>query len=790
MAMALNNDGGVNAGLGTLNKNIAKVGADLRKIASGQRINGAGDAASEFAIGKKMRVLTRALGQDIENSQKGIDLVNVAERGINSIVDELRNLKRMALDSANDHNTDVDRATIQKEFSSRMAEIDDIAATTNYNGIYLLDGRWYRSSGGYNTEKVTETVTTYETVTEPYTETVTTYEEIEEEYPYTYTKTTEKPLESHAVRPPAATPTGVSEPGVFYVGGNPVQATKVITATTNYTIAYDGAYMIPENYTGDLHITAKNVKLVRQNNAKPLYDVFIDTSSSGNTNLWLENLDLRYRVKSFPTDSDGKWLPYVFDQSFIKFQGNNNVLTIKGNNKITIGESDIGMEGMVAYEKAFINVGDGLTIEGVGTLEFKEGKLPNGWIIGALIGSDQNETSTANITINSGNIITSSEYENPDDGKLIPYGKLTGAVIGSGENGTIGNIAINGGTFDLLVSGGGACIGGGQCSVTGNITVQDATIKARCDDGACIGSGDASNNYSSTGYIYILNSNLDLQNTEIAHSGWENPSGTGAAIGGGGTYNGANTYVGDITVENSTIKAITDRGAGIGTGGDSEVGGTGAPHAYGISIINSTLDITVNDSRAEKIGKGVNGIIPVDTVEEEVTEIRTRTVKIPHEETVTGERTYQIPHENTYEREYNVYYQDIDNPLVIHTGPKANQRLYIYIKCMKSEAMGLNGAGVETREKALKSLDKLDEALEYALNEATQMGAYQMRLNQTVETLTARHENTIAADSVITDADMAKEMTSYMKHNILAQSSQAMLAQANQKRESILSLLA
>ena len=142
MAMTLNNDSGVNVGLGTLNKNIAKVGSDLRKIASGQRINGAGDGASEFAIGRKMRVLTRALGQDIENSKKGIDLVNTAERGINSIVDELRNLKRMALDSANDHNTDLDRATIQKEFSSRMEEIDDIAATTNYNGIYLLDGRW------------------------------------------------------------------------------------------------------------------------------------------------------------------------------------------------------------------------------------------------------------------------------------------------------------------------------------------------------------------------------------------------------------------------------------------------------------------------------------------------------------------------------------------------------------------------------------------------------------------------------------------------------------------------
>ena len=758
MAMTLNNDSGVNAGLGTLNKNIAKVGADLRKIASGQRINGAGDAASEFAIGKKMRVLTRALGQDIENSQKGIDLVNTAERGINSIVDELRNLKRMALDSANDHNTDVDRATIQKEFSSRMEEIDDIAATTNYNGIYLLDGRWYRSSGGYNTEKVMETVTTYETVTEPYTETITTYEEVEEEYPYTYTKTTEKPLESHAVRPLGLVPTGVTEPSGA--------VTRLGSGGGNVVIWNDGCYMLPRNFNGTINVSAQNVKFIQEDPTIALQDVCIVTSSRGNTNLWIDNLNIQRAANNAA--------------SIIKFQGSGNVLTLK-NNTVFSNSNSIGRS-----ETAFINVGQGLTIEGDGAIDFSE-KSTNSWSGGAFIGSDLSEQSTADIVINSGTFTTSSSSVS------CPWGTTQGAVIGSGGSGSIGNIIINGGIFDFGVGGGGACIGGGAGSNVGNISIQNATITALCDDGACIGGGSASaGGSSSAGYIYILNSYLSLHCIEIGGhpSAMANPAGIGAAIGGGGTWADSTSTVGDITIESSNVTAVTDKGACIGTGGDSEYQGIGSPTAHGIKTINSTLNLTANDERAETIGRGVHGYIPMNLVEEEVTEIRTRTVKIPHEETVTGERTYQIPHENTYEREYNVYYQDIDNPLVIHTGPKANQRLYIYIKCMKSEAMGLNGAGVETREKALKSLDKLDEALEYALNEATQMGAYQMRLNQTIETLTARQENTIASESVITDADMAKEITSYMKHNILAQSSQAMLAQANQKRESILSLLA
>lgn len=810
--------------LGELNKNNNKLSKNLQKISSGMRFTGAGGNAAEYAISEKMRVMIRSLEQDIENSQKGISLVKTAEGGIQGIIDSLKTMKELALNSLNDHNSDEDRKILQKEFSSRMDEIEELASTTDYNGIILLDGRWRQISGEGETvtrtrtetvteyetitEPYTETITTYEEVTEEYTETVTTYEEVTEEYPYTYTKTTEKPLESHAVRPTRAVPTGVSEPGVIYVNGQPVQATNIITATSDYTIRADGAWMLPENYTGALHIEAKNVKLVQQNKSRPLWDIYIDTPSTGNMNLWLEDLDIRYSLKGATPAQDNEGNQYhVFDSSLIKFQGSNNVLTLKGSNKITIGEKTGSSRSL--YEKALVNVGQGLTIEGNGSLEFHEGWYKPYLMKGAIIGSDYGEASTANITINSGKIITSADPTNAfTNAETVPYGDLHGAVIGSGWNGSIGNIAVNGGTFDLFVSGGGACIGGGMDSTTGNITIQDASVKAQCDDGACIGSGCAGGDStsignSSTGYIYILNSDLDLRNTELAHINWENPSGTGAAIGGGGTYSGASSYVGDITVENSTIKAVTDRGAGIGTGGDSEFGGTGKPHAYGILTKNSTLDITVNDSRAEKIGKGVNGIIPVDYVEEEVTEMRTRTVTVPHETTVTrtrtvtvphettvtSTRTYTIPHEVTRTVEYQEKLEFAQNPLVIHTGPKANQHLRLHINDMRTKASGLEDAAVDPLEKAKEALEKVDSAVEYALDENVRMGAYQVRLTETIDNLIAAQENTIHAESTIRDADMAKEMMDYTKNNILAQASQAMLAQANQSNNDVVNLL-
>ncbi|TYZ19715.1 flagellin, partial [Selenomonas ruminis] len=145
MAMVVRHDTAAVMALHENDKNSNKLSKDLKKVANGMKINGAGDGAAEYSVSEKMRVMIRSLGQDIENAKKGIDLVKIAEKGMQDIIDELRDMKAMAIDSANDHNSEVDRAVLQKEFASRMAGIDNIAATTNYNGKILMDGRyWYK----------------------------------------------------------------------------------------------------------------------------------------------------------------------------------------------------------------------------------------------------------------------------------------------------------------------------------------------------------------------------------------------------------------------------------------------------------------------------------------------------------------------------------------------------------------------------------------------------------------------------------------------------------------------
>ncbi len=112
------------------------------KLASGLKIVNAKDNSSGYAISERMRNLIRAFSQGYENIQNDSALIRTAERGISQIVDNLRTMKELAINAANDSNTDEDRRVLQKEFAQRMETINDIVDGTEYNGKKLLDGTW------------------------------------------------------------------------------------------------------------------------------------------------------------------------------------------------------------------------------------------------------------------------------------------------------------------------------------------------------------------------------------------------------------------------------------------------------------------------------------------------------------------------------------------------------------------------------------------------------------------------------------------------------------------------
>ncbi len=580
MAMTIMNNTGAMLTLGQLNKNISKVGKELKKASSGMKLNSAGDDASGYSISEKMRVRIRGLEQDEQNVKNGKALLHVAEGGIQSIVDEIRTLKELALNSANDHNTDFDRATIQKEFDSRKANIDDIASETNYNGKFLLDGR-------YGKRKVPNI-----TMNEP--------------------------------------------------AGSP----QTVSGTT---ISADGVYVIPTGFSGTITIASgvNNVEIRQANPGAQLNDVYIQGPAGGGANIWINNLNIN-------NTQDG---------SIIKFQGSNNYLTLIGDNTITY-------TGTIDYNKAVINMGDGLTLEGTGSLNIRN----TGDMSCAGIGVDQDQYTSGSLTINSG-------------------------------------------TYDIFVNNDGACIGTSVRGRIGDIIINGGTIKTVAATGAGIGS---------TGCVL---------------SAVTSP------------YQNSLNQVGNIVIgKEAVIDAQSMYGTGIGSG---------ANHAHAASIkISRYADIKAKSTYGEDIGRGLYG-----TVGDIITDW------------VDGDINY------------TGYRWGDGKPLVIHHGTKANEAVNIFINDMHTKALSLDKVNVRNQQEATATLRVIDNALNYALGEMTNIGAYISRLDFTEANIVTANESTQASESTIRDADMAKVMTEYTKSNVLAQASQSMLAQANQTSASVLSLL-
>ncbi|MDR1702130.1 MAG: flagellin [Sporomusaceae bacterium] len=130
--------------------------------------------------------------------------------------------------------------------------------------------------------------------------------------------------------------------------------------------------------------------------------------------------------------------------------------------------------------------------------------------------------------------------------------------------------------------------------------------------------------------------------------------------------------------------------------------------------------------------------------------------------------------------------------LVIHVGPNTDQEIRLPLPVdMRASAFGL-GPGqpsVTTRAAADSSIERLDIALARVSTIRAGIGAMQNRLEHAMENNAVYSVNLSAAESRISDVNMAKEMTSFTKHQMLLQSSQAMLSQANTQPQSVLQLL-
>jgi flagellin len=143
----------INHNMSAINANRAlkfthwEVGKSMEKLASGERINKAGDDASGLAVSEKMRTQIQGLRQAERNTEDGMSFVQTAEGYLNQTASIIQRMRVLAIQAANGIYSNDDRILIQVEISALIDEVDRIASQAEFNRFKILTGDFSRLNG-------------------------------------------------------------------------------------------------------------------------------------------------------------------------------------------------------------------------------------------------------------------------------------------------------------------------------------------------------------------------------------------------------------------------------------------------------------------------------------------------------------------------------------------------------------------------------------------------------------------------------------------------------------------
>lgn len=243
-------------------------------------------------------------------------------------------------------------------------------------------------------------------------------------------------------------------------------------------------------------------------------------------------------------------------------------------------------------------------------------------------------------------------------------------------------------------------------------------------------------------------------------------------------FNGQNLLDGTYAVKgytNTPGMKVSDFGEGVPAG------------TYGIKSLKISDE---TDSTGKKTGqKLLDSITLTDSFPNgiETMEIKNNFLNIE------GKNGFsmQFDLDNLPEGTYNGITVDIMEvgPMRLQVGANEGQVISVGIPDVSLRNMGIDKLDVSTKEGSLKGLDQIKGALAFVSDVRGKLGAYQNRLESTINSLDVTAENMTGAFSRIMDVDMAEEMTQYTTYQVLTQAGTSMLAQANERPSQVLQLL-
>jgi flagellin len=704
-----------------------------------------------------MRAQITGLNAASKNVKDGISLVKTAEGAMQEIQDMLNRMDYLATQSANGtYDNEVDRAALQKEVNQLNDEINRIADSANFNGIKLLDGTWDTDA----VAKAEETVKAAQAKLDNPT------------FDTEYAEVSKSDMEDLLLDLPAA-------------GAQPVVGTNTVLETTGvdggkpgFSVELDGfSYGVATPGTDTITLTIGGQTLVSD---------AIGTAGDPSTVLDAKDIAALFDGKTFTSDlTDKAGTAMKFD---VKADGSKLVFT---------PQTDPGQT---------INANMDVSIKGTATTTTKVDAVKDKYTTGALTSNGGTVTAGDKITFTvayknaAGEDLTKDvEYEvkTGDDASKVAAGLIdainkdadlkglfkasgsnTGIVMealeGGANKGSVTSITVKtAGTFKAEIAAdptaANAQVDGADETFTGpkgSLNVGTVNIKVNAE-----GSSDRlANTIVDLSGHYTDGTKITLGDKTYT-----------IALGKDSAYKDAENVVDLTDYEADTLdkEVAASRLTEVAAKSGNTVFSIGQDKTDKTKITLQQLS-TAKDSTDMETMDGLLNYIKIEGVDATATEAnKTAAVDAAKKELAAAQEKLDAANKKGG-KALNLQIGD--------TSDDYNQ-LGVKIGSMRTEALGVDGLSIATAEDASKAIDTIKSAINHVSSVRGDLGAYQNRLEHTQNNLSVMAENIQDAESTIRDTDVAEEMMSYVKNNILVQSAQAMLAQANQVPQGVLQLL-
>ena len=723
----------------------------MEKLSSGFRINRAGDDAAGLAISEKMRAQIKGLNMASKNSSDTISLIQTAEGALGETHSILQRIRELAVQSANDTNTNADRDELQSEVKQLKAEIDRIGNTTEFNTKKLLEG----SAKGVSDEIIgTSRINNNSSLLLDAGKMTTMSEEIGKDKSWAFdgaymlVRTNkeagggDKASNFMLVGPDGtqykfaeagyATPIGVSDltaGTILAEGGDRVtvkDGSKSLNDADNLGTAGGNTLTIGAALTEKGVTQVGKGSVLAAGSNVTLDETKTISVAGGGTNALATIKNVGGVIQLIDGDSVTPKTMATIEVGKSVTLDDGTVLKNNGGGNVSIESGSLTLDAKLEVASTGKDA-TAITIAAQSTLNSSTASSEtilktDTEVVKAAYYNLNGGTLTNNITIGNSVNLTQANVSTLTEGSVLAKGSSIEMTAGN----TI-KIEVSGKEVDISFAGGILKVGGEVVAAGKSITLEDGTVLTH--------NSALANPTTGNGKIFVeqgsvkLVDNLSTANVTSYSIAKDSNLAAGSVV-----ANNTQLMAGTVINDDKTVTAgsitLADKGKSIQFSANT---GAGLEAKYAQADVGDSVTFIFSN--------------------------------------------YQAPSSK------------LNDSVMAQIGANSGQTAFVSIGDMRAKALGVADVDVSTKWGAATAIETVNNALQKVSHQRSSLGAIQNRLEHTIKNLDTAAENLQAAESRIRDVDMAKEIMEFTKNNILQQASQAMLAQANSQPQSVLALL-